>query len=161
VNTHCIRAKVARARRGLRDSSGNSIVEAAIITPLMLLLTFAIIDFSSLFYAYMALENGVSQAARFAITGNVNNGQTREQSIRAAMRDATPTLTLADSAFAFSHMPPGGTVWESGTGDPGDISRVTVTYPWELMTPLVNVFFPSGRLVINVESAMLNEPRFE
>jgi hypothetical protein len=84
-----------------------------------------------------------------------------QESIMAAMRDATPTLTIDDGAFEFSHMRPGSAVWEAGPGDPTDISRVTITYPWSLMTPLINRLFPNGEIVIRVESAMLNEPRFE
>ena len=60
-----------RILRRLRDTSGTSIVEAAIITPLLLLLTLSIVDFGVLFYVYLALENGVSQATRFAVTGNL------------------------------------------------------------------------------------------
>ena len=61
------------ARRGsfrrLSDARGANLVEAAVVTPLLLLLTLAIVDFSSMFYAYLALEHGVSQATRFAVTG--------------------------------------------------------------------------------------------
>ena len=60
-----------RVFRRLKDSKGTSLVEAALITPLLLLLTFGICEFASLFYVYLALENGVSQATRFGVTGNV------------------------------------------------------------------------------------------
>ena len=46
-------------------------VELALTLPLLFLLTFSIVDFASLFYVYLALENGVSQAGRFGVTGNV------------------------------------------------------------------------------------------
>ena len=55
----------------LRDSAGTSMLEAAMITPLLLLLTLSIVDFGAMFYIYLSLENGVSQATRFAVTGNV------------------------------------------------------------------------------------------
>ena len=55
--------------RRLSDSKGANLVEAAIITPLLLLLTLAIVDFSAMFYCYLALEHGVSQATRYAVTG--------------------------------------------------------------------------------------------
>ena len=58
-----------RKLRRLGDSKGANLVEAAIITPLLLLLTFSIVDFAAMFYCYLALEHGVSQATRFAITG--------------------------------------------------------------------------------------------
>ena len=155
-----------RARLG--DARGTSLVEAALITPLLLLLTFSVIDFASMFYVYLALENGVSQATRFAVTGNAledpdDEGEllSREDSIKLAMRDATPTLTIEDEAFSFSHLPPGTVTWVNGTGGPADIEKVTVRYRWSMMTPLVAVFFTDGHIDFTVESAMKNEGRFE
>jgi Flp pilus assembly protein TadG len=147
--------------RRLRDTRGNSMVEAAIITPLLLFLTFAIVDFGMAFYAYLALENGVSQAMRFGITGNLTGGLTHEESIKKAMRDATPFLTIDDGDFTFSHLTPGEADWSPGTGEPNDISKVTVNYDWTLMTPVVRELFPTGAFNIRVESAMKNEPRFD
>lgn len=146
--------------RLIRNSRGATLIEAAIITPLLLLLTFAIVDFAGLFYCYLALENGASQATRYAITGNVISGSSREESIKSAMRAATPTLTIHDSMFSFSHLRPGATVWTSGTGAENDIGKLTVTYPWTLMTPVIRPFFTNGQLIIRVESAMKNERRF-
>ena len=57
-------ASLRRIRR-LGDSKGTNMVEAAIITPLLLLLTFSIVDYGAFFHAYLALENGVSQATRY------------------------------------------------------------------------------------------------
>ena len=88
--------------RRLKDATGATLLEAAIITPLLLLLTFSIADFGGLFYAYLALENGVSQATRFAVTGNTTGSLSREDSIKAAMRSATPTLSIPDGAFTFA-----------------------------------------------------------
>ena len=136
-------------------------IEAAIITPLLILLTFAIVDFGALLYVNLALQNGVSQASRYGVTGQVLPGQTRTSSIMAAMRDSTPTLTLADSAFVFSHLPPGATVWLGGTGAPGDIDRVTVNYNWQIMTPLIRPFFTNGEINFSVQSSMKNESRFQ
>lgn len=154
-----------RVLRFLRDSSGANLIEAAIITPLLLLLTFSIIDFGALMYVYLALENGVSQASRYGITGNLmtgGNGQplSREDSIKAAMRLSTPTLTLSDSAFTFSHMSIGGNAWVAGSGVPGDLDKVTVDYTWDIMTPVMRPFFPQGQIHFTVDSAMKNEPRF-
>ncbi len=142
-------------------------VEAAIITPLLLLLTFAIMDFGGLFYTWLSLENGVSQASRFGITGltkddpsNPGTPLSRTDSIKLAMRQAAPTLTLADSAFTFSHQPIGGS-WSAGTGGPGDIERVTVDYVFVFYDPLLRPFFPGGQLAIQVDSSMKNENKFQ
>jgi Flp pilus assembly protein TadG len=150
-----------RLARRLKDAKGNNIVEMALVLPLLFLLTFSIVDFGSMFYVYLALENGVSQAGRFGVTGNVVGAMTREESIRDAMRNATPTLTIEDDAFTFSHLVPGTVNWLPGSGDPSHISKVRVTYTWALMTPFIREFFPDGRINIAVETAMLNEPRFE
>jgi Flp pilus assembly protein TadG len=143
-------------------------MEAAIITPLLLLLTFGIVDFGSLFYAYLALENGVSEATRYAVTGNQmqdpnNPGQvlSRTDSVKLAMRQATPTLTIPDAAFTFSHMPAGGNAWVAGVGQPNDIEKVTIDYTWSIMTPLMKPFFDNGQIHMQVESSMKNEGRFQ
>jgi hypothetical protein len=144
----------------LRSSRGSTLIEAALITPLLLLLTFSIVDFGALLYIYLTLESGVSQATRFAVTNAEIPGMTREEAIRHAMREATPTLTLPDTAFTFSFMPPGGSSWTSGPGGPGDIGRVTVNYTWNIMTPLIRPFFTGGQINMRVESAMKNEARW-
>ncbi len=155
---------VHRAIRRLRGTDGTSIVEAALITPLLLLLTLSIVDFGALFYVYLALENGVSQATRFAVTGNLlddplNPGTnlSRDNSIILSMRQATPTLTIPDSAFSFNHMAPGGSSWASGSGGPNELAKVSVGYTWTFINPMLWAFFPGGQIVLNVESAMKNE----
>lgn len=144
----------------LRDTSGATMIEAAIITPLLLLLTFSIVDFSSMFYCYLALESGVSQATRFAVTGATVGSLSRQDSIMSAMRSATPTLTIPDGAFSFSHMVAGGTSFVGGVGGPGDVDRVTIDYDWDIMTPLVRPFFTGGKIHFIVSSTMKNEGKF-
>ena len=144
----------------VRDASGATLIEAAIITPLLLLLTFSIVDFASMFYCYLSLESGVSQATRYAVTGATSGGGSRVDSIKAAMRSATPTLTIPDGAFSFSHMSPGGSSFVSGVGGPGDVERVTINYDWNVMTPLIRPFFTNGKVRFRVESTMKNERKF-
>jgi Flp pilus assembly protein TadG len=153
-----------RVVRLLRHCGGTNMIEAAIIAPLLLLLTFSIVDFASIFYVYLALENGLSQATRYAVTGNKMDDPahpgtklTRAESIKMAMRQATPTLTLDDAAFTFNNMPPGGSSWNSGVGGPGDLEKVTVDYTWNVMTPLLRPFFTGGQFHFTVASAMKNE----
>ena len=159
---------MTRIRTLLKDTAGVSLIEGAIVTPLMLLLTFGIVDFAALFYSYLSLENGVSQATRYGITGNVMDDPnhpgsqlSRDGSIQSAMRAATPTLTITDDMFSFSHLSPGSSSWQGGAGGPGDIERVAVTYTWTPLTPLIRPFFPGGKLTITVDSTMKNESRFQ
>lgn len=163
-----VRRSLRRSCGLFRTEAGTTLIEAALITPLLLLLIFAIVDFASMFFVYLALENGVAQATRFAVTGNTledpaesGTALSREASIRLAMRNATPSLTLADGAFTFSHLPAGATTWVGGAGGPSDVEKVTVRYTWDVMTPLMATFFDDGRIEFVVESAMKNEGRFE
>ena len=155
-----------RILRTLSDCTGANLVEAALITPLLLTLTFGLIDFATLFYTYLALENGVSQASRFAVTGNQmanpNGGGnlSREQALMSAMRNATPTLALDDGQFQFSHIPAGGSAPVGGVGGPNDVGIVTVTYTWTPVTPILRPFLTNGQIVMKVDSAMKNEGRF-
>jgi hypothetical protein len=153
------RSRTLRRRRF--GERGANLVEAAIIMPLLLLLTFSIVEFGALFYVYLTLQNGVSQATRYAITGQQNPGQSRAESIMQAMQDATPTLSLDDAMFSFEHLPPGGNNWVGGVGAPSDIEKVTVRYTWDLMTPLMKPFFTDGSITFEVEAAMRNEPALQ
>ena len=84
----------------LKDATGANLIEAAIITPLILLVTFAIIDFGAIFYIWLALQNGVGQASRFGVTGNTMPSMSREASVKQALIDATPTLTIPAAIIA-------------------------------------------------------------
>ena len=144
-----------------KSSRGSNLVEMAAVIPLLLLFTFAIMDFATLFYVYLSLENGVSQATRYAVTGQVMNdpanpAQTlpRDQSIKLAMRNATPTLAIPDSAFSFYDI----TQNAAGSGGPNDIIRVSVQYIYVPMTPLIRPFFTNGQITFTVSSTMKNEP---
>ena len=145
----------------VRSARGNTLIEAAIITPLLLLLTFSIFEFGALFYVYLSLQNGVTQATRYAVTGRADPDASRSESIRSAMRRATPTLTIDDGAFTFHHMAPGAANWAGGVGGPSDIEKVTVNYTWDILTPLMRPFFTGGKIEFSVESAMRNEGAFQ
>ncbi len=74
-----------RAKVRWKSSKGANLVETAMVIPLLLLLTFAVVDFATLFYVYLALENGVSSATRYAVTGQFANDPdptVRAQAIR-------------------------------------------------------------------------------
>lgn len=163
-----LRLAVRRIFKLLRDRTGTNLLEAAIVTPLLLLLSFAIVDFASVFYAYLAIENGASMATRFAVTGNTmedpnNPGSqlSRVESIKRALRDAVPTLTIDDANISFSHLPKGGQNWVPGVGGPDEVEKLSVNYTWDIMTPLIRPFFTGGKIVVQVDSAMKNEGRFQ
>jgi hypothetical protein len=85
------------------------------------------------------------------------SGLSREESIKAVMRQATPTLSIADGDFEFSHRSNG--VWVAGIGGPGDVERVRVTYDHQVF--VLRPLFTGGLVQMRVESSMKNEDRFQ
>src|SRR3974390_2045447 len=55
-----------RMARGRHAQRGATLVEAAIIIPILVLILFAVIDFSWAFYQYISLRQGVREGAREA-----------------------------------------------------------------------------------------------
>jgi hypothetical protein len=145
------------SRNWFVDEEGANLVEAAFILPMILLVICSVMEFSGILYTRMALQNGVSQATRFAITRAVLTGKSREESIKSILRKRTPRVTIDDSDIVFTHRSPGGTGWDEGTGPPSSIERLTVTHKWHVMTPIMAHFFPSDGITIRAESAMKNE----
>jgi len=163
------RLRGGRLVRRLKECRGANIVEMALVMPLLFLLTFSIVDFASMFYVYLALENGVSQATRYAVTGNLvddplNPGSklSRDDSIKTIMRQATPTLYIGDTDFVFTHKAPGAAAWSAGSGGPGEIGRVEINHAWKFLNPLLWPFFPPyGQITLTAASAMKNESLFK
>ena len=150
-----------RVRRRFFDERGVNLIEAAVVMPMVLLVCFSIAEFATIFYVNLSLQNGVSQATRYAITSRVVPGMSRTESIREAMRLATPTLTIPDTAFTFTHLPEGGSSWLGGTGGANAVEKVTVDYTWPIMTPLMRPFFSNDEIHFKVQSAMKNEGQIQ
>ena len=157
-------ARRANSRRApsSRRAPGQALVEAGVGIVCLLLLTFSIIDAAMLFFAYLTLENGVSEATRFAVTGrqasdphNPAGSLSREDSVKLVMRDSTPGITIADGEFSFYDV----TRQRSGAGGPNDVIQVTVTHPWQLISPMLWPFVGNrGVITLRVSSTMKNEP---
>jgi Flp pilus assembly protein TadG len=47
---------------------------AVAMPPILMLVTFSIVDFGLLFYTRLSLESAVSQAVRYGITGGASRG---------------------------------------------------------------------------------------
>ena len=156
-------ARPTSARRPRRASSprrtpGQALVETAIGIVLLVLLSLSVVEAAMLFFAYLTLQNGVTAATRFGVTGqdpNDDDHPTRhEDSIMRVMRDATG-LKLEDGEFTFYDI----TTQSSGTGGPNDIIQVTVTHPWLLISPMVWPLVGNGGVItLRVSAMMRNEP---
>ena len=149
---------------GWKSETGQALLEGAFVLLTLLLLTFAMVDFAIVFYVYQSLENSISQASRFAVTGQRKQGidpitgqqvtLDRAASIKKAMQEAT-TLDLSTARYTFTNISnPTG----DPTGSPGDIIKVAVSYDWPIITPLIRPMFSNGKVRLTVSAAVKNEP---
>jgi len=153
--TSTVRPRLAGTPRPTR---GQALVETAIGIVLLMLLTLSVVEAAMLFFAYLTLQNGVTAASRFGVTGqdpNDDDHPTRhEDSIMRVMRDATG-LKLEDGEFTFYDI----TTQSSGTGGPDDIIQVTVKHPLQLISPMVWPLMGNGGVInLRVSTTMRNEP---
>ena len=52
------------------STGGTSLLEFALVAPMVFILLFAVFDFARLFYVEMNLQNAVREAGRFGVTGS-------------------------------------------------------------------------------------------
>ena len=147
-----------------KRSTGQSIVEFALIAPLLLLLIFGIIDMARLIQAQVTVSNSARAGVRYAITGQrEQNGdgtyKTREESIKNVAKASLNGLPLANTVYSdefgfysinLNDENGGGTA-----GGPNELIEVRVYYNVQMLTPLVNAVLP--RVLVMGYERGLNE----
>jgi Flp pilus assembly protein TadG len=118
-----IRRRTDRRPRGSR-SAGQSLVEFAIVFPVIAFLIMALFDFGRVVYAQNAIQQNASNAARF---GSVSAPQS-DAAIRAHARSVPALVAYNDAAITGD----GGTFYPAGNRV---VVRIQITVP--LMTPVV------------------------
>src|SRR5215813_4870175 len=98
-------------RRKFPDTSGNALVEFALVLPLVLTGIFAIIDFGRALYTYHFVSNAAREATRWA-----------------SVRSSSSTLGSADPTTIQSHV-------ASVSGMGLDPAKITTTPDWTILPP--------------------------
>ena len=122
-----------KRRRLFRSEHGAELVEMAIVTPILLLLVFGIVDFGFMFQRYVVLTNAAVEGARVATLPGYTaaDAQARVQSYVA---NSLPTTVVATAVAVPSHCPePGGTTW------PGMQVTVTHVYTLQYIAPMIRL----------------------
>jgi hypothetical protein len=141
-----------------RNSSGQGLVEFAIVLPLLMLLFFGIFEFGRFYYTKMTLQHAVREATRFAVTGNVltdpDTGDPidRAGSIVRVILDNTKDLTVDLDGVSITPADGGG---------PEEIVRVAVDFRYDLTLPLIDKFVSDGHVDISFATAMRNEAFYD
>lgn len=121
------------------NTSGQAVVELALILPLFLLLVFGVIEMSRIGYSYLTLSNAVKNGARTASVGGVDS-QVRNTIIQSA--------PLIDEDLITISIYPAEDLRVSG-----EQVVVNVSYPIDLTTPIIDQLIPNP-IVINTSLAM-------
>jgi Flp pilus assembly protein TadG len=111
----------ARARRSLRAENGQSLVEFALVLPLLALLVFGIIQFGLFFYTYLDLTSATREGARKAAVS-----RTALDGVQRAKDAISGSTSVVDDSKTTVTVVP-GQPWTSGQ----DVD-VKVSYPYTL-----------------------------
>jgi Flp pilus assembly protein TadG len=106
----------------MKSESGQSLVEFALIVPLLVLLLFGIVDFGRIFHAYLTIDHAGREAARAA---SIGKDDTQVKST--AVTDAVGIGLTSDRVV----------ISPNGTRVSGNDVSVTITYPITFLTPVI------------------------
>jgi Flp pilus assembly protein TadG len=131
------------ARRG---ENATTAVEMALIAPIFFLLLIGTTELCLIEAGQQLLENATFNAARLITTGYVASGQNQQQTVTQVLNNELQsygnffnTAELTITAIAYNSLTndqnhTGGT---NGFGNPQQIVDYSVSYPWQLQTPLM------------------------
>ena len=122
----------------INDSKGQSLVETAIVLPLVILIVFGTIEFGRVFNAYLVVSNASREGARAAAVGKSN------AEINTMITDKASTLGAVTV-----------TINPSGNRTYGSEVTVTVNHNLNLLVPVIrNIIAPGGILDVNSATSM-------
>jgi Flp pilus assembly protein TadG len=137
--------------RRARDARGQSLVEFALVIPIILLVIVGFFEIGRAVFAYNTLANAARQGARVATVNQladvtecnamwpIDDPYEPHWSIRGCAILAAKTLGITTANVSVSYAaPPDTTLTCSPTLHVGCIASVTVTYYYSVATPFVN-----------------------
>jgi Flp pilus assembly protein TadG len=184
-----------------KNEEGSTIIEFAIISPVLFLIMLAIVEFSMVMYSTTVLDQALISASRAGKTGYVNataNGQCPSPVVNGTVVPQTQAQyincivgvhvsgLLNPNLLQISYRDTGSTVFNTSTDTPtytsnctntpsqasntlplcaegaqgaGDIVVYTVTYPWPIITPMIQHFLgTNGIYTLTASAVVKNEP---
>jgi Flp pilus assembly protein TadG len=136
---------MTRILRGLRSTSGASVVEIALVLPLFLILLVGVIDGGRVMFSQAIVYFAAQEATRWAVANPKEETQSEQDYINSITDYATSRLILiskSNSAAVSTVAPP----------DPSDGTRtvsVTINYTFDFILPFLGI----GPLTLSASSA--------
>jgi Flp pilus assembly protein TadG len=151
-----------RSRRGA--PRGQTLVEFALVLPVLMLLILGIFDLGHGVYAYNTVANAARTGARIAAVNQVADSpdcsNTRpivnvadpHWSIRRCAAEAAISLGVDPADVSVTYYAPAGSTFSCATLHLGCIARVTVHYRYDALTPVISRIV--GTIVMDQTSEM-------
>jgi Flp pilus assembly protein TadG len=132
---------------GLTYRKGQSLVELALLLPVLLLLTVVVFDLGRAVYYYSVIYNAAREGARYGIVHQLESNTVPNdiEGIENAVIDKAVGLNLSDLTISVASPITSNTL------------QVFVDYRFEPVTPLANNFLSDGHIDLRTSSTMLIE----
>lgn len=127
-------------KNNTKSLRGQSLVETAIILPIIILIVMGIIEFGLIFNSYIIIANASREGARKAALGGTDS------EIVQVVENMTTTLKLSNMNISVS---PSFNSRKHGTQ-----VKVEVVYRAGLITPVIGKLFPGEEAVLKATSVM-------
>jgi len=123
-----------------KKSKGQSLVETALVLPILLLLLTGIIDFGMLFNNYLVVSNASREGARSAAIGSTDEQiSTVVHNVAASLDPVRLSVTITPDQVAGRST--------------GESVAVTVQYEYNMITPIIAALVP-GPLELKTSTTM-------
>lgn len=123
----------------IRNQKGQSLVEFAIILPIILLLLMGIVEFGMMLNSYLTIQNVAREGARLGIVGG------SDLEINTLIKSISPNLTPADITVNI--------VPVEGSRKSGDTLKVSITYNYHMTVPIISALL-NNVIVLKAQSSM-------
>lgn len=152
------RAVLAPALRQARCSHGGTLVEFALVAPVVLLLFFAILELAILFWVSLTMQHAVREGARLAVTGA--GGAMREALVMQRIAEQSmglyglvhPVLRVNGMAAPAEGVDPPAGIFGAG----GGMLLLRLDCSWPVATPLLRPMLGEA-FQFSVAASMRNE----
>lgn len=148
----------ARTARNRRSSGGQSLVEMALVAPIVIVLLFGVVEMGRLFFAWVTVQHSARTGARFAVTGLGQQEGTRLKQIVETVRDAASGLPPGDvKVVVRSWRGPRRKFKVNDPGGPCDLIEVEAQYAYRPVMPVVASLMPD-QIILRGADRKRNEP---
>lgn len=150
-------------KRFLRDEHGVTMVEFAVVAPVLLMLMMGIIEFGVVYHLQSLATNASNQAARLSKTGGMygdasgNRLTLIKDSVAKTMAAWFPETVPQVKATCYSGFGGAGSDGSGNACGSNQVALYEITYTWHTLTPVLGQIFTQGEVPISVRVMVKNE----